>query len=107
MSTAAGPRARRTHSVKDLLARQPAGLTRIADQANRQEFWRLWLTQRLPGPMSEQISGIAELDGRLTVFAASAAWSARLRFALLALESELRAAAPAVKTIEVRVLPRG
>jgi hypothetical protein len=53
-----------------------------------------------------RISGIAEREGRLVIFAETAAWSARLRYAILELEREIRAADPALIDIEVRVLPR-
>jgi len=40
------------------------------------------------------------------IFAATAAWSARLRYAVLELEREIRTADPELTDIEVRVLPR-
>jgi len=63
-------------------------LTRVTAQASRQNFWNCWLSTHLP------------------IFAETAAWSARLRYAILELEREIRAAAPALTDIEVRVLPR-
>ena len=114
MSTAAASRARRmhsvatrTHSVKELLARAVPGLTRITDQAMRQKFWREWLTRHLPAETAAKISGVAERDSTLVIFAESAAWSARLRFALRELEGEIRLADPEVGAVIVRVLPRG
>ena len=94
------------HSVKDLLARRAPGLTRVTTQLARQNFWSCWLSTRLPAAICPHISGISEQDGTLTIFAESAAWSARLRYAVLELEREIRAAEPGLLSIEVRVLPR-
>ena len=94
------------HSVKDLLARRVPALTRITAQAARQDFWNCWLSEHLPLEMRAKVSGVAERAGTLVIFAETAAWSARLRYALLALEREIRAADPTLTDIEVRVLPR-
>ncbi len=61
---------------------------------------------RLAPEIGPRISGIHERDGVLVVFAESAAWSARLRFALQELESALRHEHPRITGTEVRVLPR-
>ena len=101
------PRALPAHSVKDLLSRAAPALTRVTDQAQRSRFWRSWLSTHLPAELEARITGISEQHQKLVIFAESAAWSARLRFALLELEADLRAAAPAqLGAIEVRVLPR-
>jgi Dna[CI] antecedent, DciA len=107
MSTTTASRAVRTHSVKELLARAVPGLTRVTDQAMRQKFWRDWLAANLPAETAAKISGVADREGTLVIFAESAAWSARLRFALRELERDIRRADPAVSSVIVRVLPRG
>jgi hypothetical protein len=61
----------------------------------------------LPPEIRPKVSGVTERDGTLVVFAETAAWSARLRYVILELEREIRAADPAITAIEVRVLPRG
>ncbi|HEV8018459.1 MAG TPA: DciA family protein [Steroidobacteraceae bacterium] len=73
----------------------------------RQRFWRGWLTERLPAEIGAKISGVAEREGTLVIFAESAVWSARLRFALRELESQIYAADSRVHAVVVRVLPRG
>ena len=95
------------HSVKELLARRAPGLSRVTTQVARQNFWSCWLGTRLPPEICPHLSGISEREGTLTIFAESAAWSARLRYAVLELEREIRAADPSLLRIEVRVLPRG
>ena len=104
-SRAAG-RAPRTHSVKDLLASGRTGLKRVTDQVSRSRFWSGWLAARLPPDLLSRVSGVAERAGVLVIFAESAAWSARLRYALPELEREIGSADAALSGIEVRVLPR-
>ena len=95
------------HSVKQVLSRPTAGLTRVTDQLRRQSFWHSWLGERLPAEILTRISGLAEQRGSLVVFAEGPAWGPRVRYAVLELEAEIRAAAgTAVTRIEVRVLPR-
>jgi hypothetical protein len=94
------------HSVKDLLARSVPVLSQAADQSVRQAFWRPWLETHLPPELPARITGISERDGTLVVFADSPAWSARLRYALLELEPQLRRAAPHINEVRVRILPR-
>jgi hypothetical protein len=95
------------HSVKELLSRRAPVLTRVTEQQQRQNFWHSFLSERLPAEILTRISGISEQRGRLTVFAEGPAWGQRVRYAVLELEAEIRAAAGAALTrIEVRVLPR-
>jgi hypothetical protein len=95
------------HSVKDLLARRVPGLTRITAHTTRQYFWSCWLSEHLPLELRPKVSGVSETSGTLVIFAETAAWSARLRYAVLELEQEIRAADPELTEIKVRVLPRG
>ena len=97
---------RRVHSVKELLARRLPGLTRVTDQALRQNFWNDWLSEHLPPELRSRISGVSKRDRSLVIFAETAAWSARLRYAVVELEPAMRAADPQLDNIEVRVLPR-
>lgn len=106
MRSGARPTVPGTHSVKDLLARVVPGLTRLTEQVGRQNYWLEWLSQHLPAEIRARVSGVSEQRGILVVFAESPAWSARLRYAVLELEPSIRAAAPALTNIEVRVLPR-
>jgi len=96
----------KAHSVKDLLARRMPALTRVTAQAARQNFWNCWLSARLPAELRPKVSGVAERAGTLVIFAETAAWSARLRYAVLELECEIRAADPGLTDIAVRVMPR-
>ena len=93
-------------SVKNVLARRTPTLTRVANQATRQAHWHRWLAGHLPGELTARLSGVTEHEGALVIFAESAAWSARLRYAVLELEAQIKAAAPEIQQIRVRVLPR-
>jgi hypothetical protein len=106
MRSTAGPVPLPAHSVKDLLARALPTLTRVTDHTARANFWNDWLSSHLAPEIRARVSGVVERDGELVVFAESAAWCARLRYALLELESGVRAAAPAITAVKVRVLPR-
>lgn len=100
------PHARRgADSVKGWLERSgPLGAS-IADQAGRQARWRGWLATRLSGELRARITGVVERDGDLVLYAESAGWCVRLRYALAELEAELRAAHPSIERVSVRVLP--
>jgi hypothetical protein len=107
MRTAAGPFAQRLHSVKELLGGGTGILTRVTDRAAGANRWRAWLSQHLPPELRAKVSGVTEREGTLVIFAESAAWSARLRYAALELESAIRAEDPGITAVAVRVLPRG
>jgi hypothetical protein len=93
-------------SVKDVLARQSVALTQLTRQSTRQYHWQQWLTDNLPAALVQHVSGVVEREGALVIFAESAAWSARLRFAIHELETQIRAAQPAIQQVSVRVMPK-
>ena len=94
------------HSVKDLLRRRGPGLTDVTAQSARQNFWSCWLSEHLPAELAVRVSGVNERAGTLVIFAETAAWSARLRYAVLELEPQIRAANATLHAVKVRVLPR-
>jgi hypothetical protein len=106
MRSRTGLFSQQVHSVKDLLARRAPGLMRVTAQSARQNFWNCWLSERLPPELRARVSGISARAGTLVIFGETAAWSARLRYAVLELEHEIRAADAAVTEVKVRVLPR-
>ncbi len=104
LATQRGPQ--KVDSVKDILSRLSPTLTRVTNQAARQATWRDWIQDNLPSEITAKISGIVEREGMVVLFAESAAWSARLRYAVLEIEGRLRDAHPNIKEVKVRVLPR-
>jgi hypothetical protein len=107
VSTRTASRPLQIHSVKELLRGKLPLLTRVTHQATRQNLWHDFLAARVPAPLAARISGVSEHAGTLVIFAESAAWCARLRYAVLELEADIRAADATLSGIEVRVLPRG
>jgi hypothetical protein len=99
-------RAARIHSVKDLLVQKSPLMTRVTQQAMRQNHWEKWLSSHLPGELAAHLSGISDQPAALVIFADSAAWSARLRYAVAELEGQMRALDAKLGAIQVRVLPR-
>lgn len=91
--------------IGDLLNRRAPVLSRISDQSARQAFWRGWLASHLPKGLADRITGVVEREDALTVFAESAAWSARLRYAIEELGKPLREADPNIRRVTVKVLP--
>ena len=82
-------------------------LKRVSEQTHRRDFWRDWVDAHFPAEITGKITGIVERDGILVLFAESAAWSARLRFAVEEMKSQILAAKSGVTEVNVRVLPRG
>src|SRR4029077_11700936 len=96
LRSATGVKSARIYSVKELLARDAPGMTRVTDQAARQQFWCGWLCRHLPQECNAQVTAGVEREHTLVIVATSAAWSARLRYAITELERQIRAAAPAL-----------
>jgi hypothetical protein len=97
---------RQLDSVKDLLSGRAPVLTRVTAQAGRARFWNEWLSGHLPAELRARLSAVVEREGTLVIFAESAAWSARLRYAVQELEGEILAAADGLERVVVRVRPR-
>lgn len=96
---------KRPIEIKDLLARSGPLQRAIARQTDRGAFWRQFLAERLTPELLAQVAQVVERDGALSVYARSAAWSARLRFALAEHWPAARAACPELKRWAVRVQP--
>ena len=91
--------------IKDLLGRAAPLQRAIARQTDRGVFWREFFALRLPAELAGQVTQVVERDGALCVYAASAAWSARLRFAVAELWPAAQQAEPGLKRWSVRVQP--
>jgi hypothetical protein len=90
-------------SVKQLLSRSSHS---VALQRQSQIDWRNWLRSKLPAALAAHVTGVAERAENLVIFAESAAWSARLRYAVAELDDAIRSANPAIRSVSVRVLPK-
>ena len=60
----------------------------------------------LPREVAKHVSGVVERHATLVIFTASAAWSARVRFAVAEIEGQLKCAHPRIADVAVRVLPK-
>ena len=80
------------------------GLQRVR---GAQQQWREWLSAALPEELRGTIVNVVQKGDELTVLAASAGWSARLRYALAALAPQLHERAPDIVKVQVRVAPSG
>ena len=72
-----------------------------------QQQWLEWFQETLPEELRGAIVNVVHKGEELTVLASSAAWSARLRFALEALSPKLKQRAPDIVKVTVRVTPAG
>ncbi|MEJ0038834.1 MAG: DciA family protein [Gammaproteobacteria bacterium] len=98
---------RAPESVKALLSRISRNIsTPVAEQRQTQQGWREWLENKLPQHIEAHVTGVVERDGTLTVFAESAAWSARLRFEIAELEPQIRERNADIGKLVVKVMPR-
>ncbi len=93
-------------NVKDLLAK--AGITSkgIAQYADQQSRWSSKLSAALDPALFERITGTGFEAGTLTVYVESAAWSARLRYALAECLPRLQEAETSLTAVSVRLRPR-
>jgi hypothetical protein len=100
-------------SVGDLLQRRTA-LTGLASRTLAQHSWCAWLRERLPVELAAHVVNVVPkpLDAaasaiELVVLADSPVWSARLRYALAALQSKIQNHDAAVQHTRVRVSMHG
>jgi hypothetical protein len=80
------------------------GLKQVRDQ---QQAWLEWLKEALPEELRGSLVNVVQKREELTVLAVSAAWSARLRYALEALEGAIKERAPAIVKVKIKVAPAG
>ena len=94
-------------SVKDLLQRSTPVLAGLQREALRQRDWLHWVQRELPEDLGTHVTGVTEQSGELVIFAESAAWGVRLRYAAPQLLAALGAVQADIVGVKVRVMPRG
>ncbi len=72
----------RLDSVKDLLQRSTPVLAGLQREALRQRDWLQWVRRELPEELASHVTGVTEQGGELVIFAESAVWGVRLRYAV-------------------------
>jgi hypothetical protein len=88
--------------ISDLLLRK-SGLARIGAAIPLQQSWVDWLRAAVAAELAGHIVNAVPKDDKLVVFADSAAWGTRLRYALATLQSAIAARDSAISHTTVRV----
>jgi hypothetical protein len=94
-------------SVKDLLQRSTPVLAGLQREALRQRDWLQWLQRELPTELAGHVTGVTEQSGELVIFAESAAWGVRLRYAAPQLLRAIGTHHKGIAGVKIRVVPRG
>jgi hypothetical protein len=94
-------------SVKELLQRSTPVLAGLQREALRQRDWLQWVKRELPEELAVHVTGVTEQSGELVIFAESAAWGVRLRYAAPQLLNVLGGQPANIVGVRIRVVPRG
>jgi predicted nucleic acid-binding Zn ribbon protein len=86
-------------------ARLPALIQRARSEPAASE-WQVAVMNAFGSALANKVNGCTVEGGTLTVIAESSAWAARMRFALVDLEPQLRELIPGYREFMVRVRPR-
>jgi predicted nucleic acid-binding Zn ribbon protein len=89
-------------SINELMVRRPL-FRALAAQLPAQQSWSDWLRARVTPELAPHIVNVIPKGSELVVMADSPAWSARLRYAVAALEPQIAARDAAVRRTRVRV----
>jgi hypothetical protein len=80
-----------------------SALSRLGAAIPVQQSWAAWLRTAVAAELAGHIVSAVPKDCELVVFADSAAWGTRLRYALATLQSEIAARDSAISHTRVRV----
>jgi hypothetical protein len=94
-------------SVKDLLQRSTPVLAGLQREALRQRDWLHWVRRELPEELAPHVTGVTEQARALVIFAESAVWGVRLRYAVPQLLAVISAQEANIDGVRIRVSPRG
>ena len=94
-------------SVKELLQRSTQVLAGLQREALRQRDWLQWVKRELPEELAVHVTGVTEQSGELVIFAESAAWGVRVRYAAPQLLDVLGSQSANIVGVRIRVVPRG
>ncbi|HEY4340083.1 MAG TPA: DciA family protein [Steroidobacteraceae bacterium] len=92
-------------SVKDLLLRSTPVLAGLQREALRQHDWLQWVRRELPQELASHVTGVTEQAGELVIFAESAVWGVRLRYAAPQLLGVIGRQQTNVVGVRIRVAP--
>jgi hypothetical protein len=100
-----GARLRAPAQSLDSIMKKQGWLRDLERQLGERRQWLDWLAEALPGELGGQLVYAVQRGPELTVLTRTAAWSTRVRYALVELEERIRARAPDIVKISVRVAP--
>jgi hypothetical protein len=107
ISQSRGPQSRNSlDSVKDLLQRSTPVLAGLQREALRQRDWLQWVQRELPEDLATHVTGVTEQAGELVIFAESAVWGVRLRYAVPQLLTVIGEQRANIAGVRIRVVPR-
>ena len=89
-------------SINELLSVR-SGLRRITAHIGLQQSWAEWLRAAIAAELADHIVNAVPSNAELVVFADTAAWGTRLRYALAAIQSDIAARDSAISRTRVRV----
>jgi Dna[CI] antecedent, DciA len=92
-------------SINDLLSSR-SGLRRITAALPVQQSWADWLRATVASELAGHIVSAVPKNAELVVFADSAGWGTRLRYALIAMLPQIAARDAALSRITVRIQAR-
>ncbi|MFO1400227.1 MAG: DciA family protein [Steroidobacteraceae bacterium] len=100
---------RKISSIGELLSthRLPRAVRAAQAALDAQAQWLARLRDILPAKLGAQISGVAEQRGTLVIYANSAEWCTRLKYALAGALPRCQEHAPGLRSLQVRVRPPG
>ncbi len=91
-------------SLGDIIGSQGL-LQRLAGAQSAQQNWVGWLREQLPEELQAAIVNVIPKGRELVIMSSSAAWSTRLRYAMVALEPRIMQRDPMIAKVSVRVAP--
>jgi predicted nucleic acid-binding Zn ribbon protein len=99
------PRYGKPRPLADLLARPAPALSSLARRAAQAEDWLRLVRGWVAVEQASHVTSAVERNGTLTIYVASAAWAARLRFEAGNLLVKARGHDARVEAVQVKVLP--
>ena len=92
-------------TVGDLISARLPSLVESAPQTSDRSEWHVAVMKALGPELANKVNRCSLASGRVTVVVDSAAWAARMRFALADLDTQLRQLVPGFRELTVRIRP--
>lgn len=92
-------------TVGDLISARLPSLVESAPQTSDRSEWHVAVMKALGPELANKVNRCSLASGRVTVVVDSAAWAARMRFALADLDPQLRQLVPGFRELTVRIRP--